>query len=142
MSEFDLNKFKTRPAGQFIREDGTRIELNERIKDPPKRRGTFPTRFIQLPEFWAGELEKLKSATTWHLARRILRAAYIQKHTRYPEPVILSKKMTGLARTSRYRAANNLVRRGLIHIRQEGHRAAIVTELQLGEGKTVRLYED
>jgi hypothetical protein len=138
-----LDKFKTKPAGYTVRDDGKRIELDELVPKRParKKRELFKTHFTRLPEFWRTELEKLKSATTWHLAHRILREAHIQKHTHHPEPVVLSKKMTGLARTSRCRAANNMVRQGLIRVKQDGYHAAIVTELLLGDGETLRLQE-
>jgi hypothetical protein len=119
-----LDKFKTRPPEAPAR----------------KRHKPFEARFTQLPEFWGTELEKLKSAATWHLARRILREALRRRFI--PGPITLSKEMTGLARTSRCRAARNMVRRGLIRVKQQGHHAAIVTELLLGGGETIRLEED
>jgi hypothetical protein len=138
----DLSRFKT-GRGHVIR-DGKRIAVDALVsKTPaPKRKPFGPSRFTQLPEFWRAELEKLKSAATWHLAHRTLRAAYIQKHTHYPEPIVLSKKMTGLARTSRCRATNNMVRLGLMRVRQEGNGAAIVTELLLGGGETIHLKQE
>jgi hypothetical protein len=140
MSGFDLNRFKTK-----ARDDVGRIEVEtlEPTTPPRVKRKSFKVSFTQVPEFWANKLETLKSWTTWQLARRILRAVHIQQNTYWPEPVTLSRKMTGLAKTSRNRATDNMVNLGLIRTKQDGHGAAVVVELLLGDGESIRLkHED
>ena len=140
MTESVLDKFKTKPADHIVR-DGKRIELNELVPKRParKKREPFVPHFTQLPEFWGTELEKLKSAATWHLAHRTLREAYIQKHAHHPEPVVLSKRMTGLAPTSRQRATKNMLQLKLFSIEQIGKQAPVVTKLFLGDGEVLDL---
>jgi hypothetical protein len=52
---------------------------------------------------------------------------------------VLSAVVTALPRSSRHRAIKDMLRLQLIKVKWEGHRAAVVTELLLGNGETVRL---
>ena len=134
---FDLSKFKTKPGG-FKDRGNQRIEVVSVELPAAKKRKPFQAHYVQFPELWGVELEKLKSAAAWHLARRILRDVFKLEYV--GGPVVLSKEVTGLNRTSRCRATHNLVQPKLIRVVQEGNRAAIVTELlQLEGGKTLTL---
>ena len=75
--------------------------------------------------------------TTYRLAHRVLHEVF--KRQVVGGSVILSAEVTGLQHTSRRRAIEDMLRLQLFSIAQQGKRAAVVTELLLGNGETLRL---
>jgi hypothetical protein len=134
---FDLDKFKSKPAGHIIR-DGKRIEVETlEPKKAPKRRKPFKATWVKLHKHWSDQLEQAQGMTTYRLAHRVLHEAF--KRQVIGGSVILSAEVTGLQHTSRRRAIEDMLRLQLFSIAQQGKRAAVVTELLLGNGETLRL---
>jgi hypothetical protein len=139
MSEFALDKFKSKPAGHIMR-GGKRIEVE--ILEPKKaskKRKRFKVHHIQMPAYWMDQLEQCQCGKTYHLANRILREVHIQNHAYRAGPIVLSKYMTGLARFARHRAIKDLLRLKLIAIEQRGSQAPVVTKLLLGDAGKIDL---
>jgi hypothetical protein len=134
----DLDKFKSKPAGHVIR-DGKRIELDTLEHKTParKKRAPIKTTWARLPKHWSAQLEQALGMTTYRLAHRVLHETF--RRQVIGGSVILSAEVTGLSHTSRRRAIDDMLRLQLFSIAQQGKRAAVVTELLLGNGETLRL---
>jgi hypothetical protein len=101
---------------QYVMRHGKRIAVEVVEPDGPvrKKRG-FAASWVKLPRRWIAALEQTKSANTIKLAHQILLAAYEDKNG--DGVVVLSAKTThGMASPSRHRAAQELVRLGLITV--------------------------
>ena len=135
---FDLGKFKSKPGGHVIR-GGKRIELDTLEHKTParKKRARFKATWARLPRYWSDQLEQARGMTTYRLAHRVLREVF--KRQVVGGSVILSAEVTGLQHTSRRRAIEDMLRLHLFDIAQKGKRAAVVTELLLGDGETLVL---
>ena len=135
---FDLGKFKSKPGGYVVR-DGKRIELDALEPKTPtrKKRARFKATWARLPGYWSDQLEQARGMTTYRLAHRVLHEVF--KRQVVGGSVILSAEVTGLGHTSRRRAIEDMLRLQLFNITQQGKRAAVVTELLLGNGETLRL---
>ena len=135
---FDLGKFKSKPGGHVNR-SGKRIELDvlEPKTSARKKRARFEATWARLPRYWSDQLEQARGMTTYRLAHRVLHEAF--KRQIIGGSVILSAEVTGLRHTSRRRAIEDMLRLRLFNIAQKGNQAAVVTELLLGNGETLRL---
>ena len=135
---FDLGKFKSKPGGHVIR-DGKRIELDTlEHKTPARKKGApFKAPWARLTKHWSDQLEQSRGMATYRLAHRVLHEVF--KRQVIGGSVILSAEVTGLQHTSRRRAIEDMLRLQLFSIAQQGKRAAVVTELLLGNGETLRL---
>jgi hypothetical protein len=91
--------------------NGKRLEVQTLGQDslPPKRdRKAFKPKFVLVPLHWVSTLEQAKNIHTYRLAHRILAEAFRQ--SRSDGEIVLSAEMTGMAATSRHRAAKELER--------------------------------
>jgi hypothetical protein len=130
MSEFDLNKFKTkpRPVGHMVR-DGKRIEIEELVSDTPapEKRKKFEPPWTQFPAEWAKRLRG-QSGSVHDLAHYILQREFECRQKRFGE-IILSTAATKMSRTTRGKAVMALVMLGLIEAEQCGNQTFRVTHL-------------
>jgi hypothetical protein len=126
MAPFDLEKFKSKPAGHVIR-DGKRIELETlEPKKAPKRRKPFEVQWVKTPTEWIRRLRG-QSGGAYQLALYALKRDFECKQK--GGEIILSTAATGLQRMTRARAVKTLVDLGLIAVKQHGNRAIKVTHL-------------
>ncbi|MFY9839339.1 MAG: hypothetical protein WAK55_23260 [Xanthobacteraceae bacterium] len=134
----ELDKFRTKADAQYVVRDGKRIEVETLgPKKGRKRHKPFKATWSRLPKHWSDQLEQARGMTTYQLAHRVLHETF--RRQVIGGSVILSGEVTGLPHTSRRRATKDMLRLGLFSIVQEGKRAAVVTELLLGNGETLRL---
>jgi hypothetical protein len=90
--------------------------------------------WVQLPKKWAEVLLQSSGTHTVKLAILILFAEFRRRLK--GKDIRLTTKATGMSRSSRLRAANELVRLGLIEIERNGRRPIRVTHIHyLIEGK-------
>jgi hypothetical protein len=82
---------------------------------------------VKLPRHWVEVLRKSKNASTWELAVVILLEAF--KHEHCGGEIVLSTTATGMPRTTRRKAAKELVEFGLIKTQQKGNQATRVSHL-------------
>jgi hypothetical protein len=135
---FDLGKFKSKADAQYVMRDGKRIEVETlELKKPRKKHKPFKATWARLTKHWSDQLEQAHGMATYRLAHRVLHEAF--KRQVVGGSVILSEEVTGLPHTSRRRAIEDMLRLQLFNIAQKGKRAAVVTELLLGNGETLRL---
>jgi hypothetical protein len=126
MAPFDLDKFKSKPAGHVIR-DGKRIEVGTlEPKKAPKRRKPFEVQWVKTPTEWIRRLRG-QSGGAYQLALYVLKRDFERKHK--GGEIILSTAATGLPRQTRTRAVKILVDLGLIGVEQHGSQAVKVTHL-------------
>ena len=126
MAPFDLDKFKSKPAGHVVR-GGKRIEVETlEPKKAPKRRKPFKVRWVKTPTEWARRLRG-KGGAAHELALYVLERDFECKQK--GGEIILSTTATGLQRMARARAVKILVNLGLIGIEQLGNQAAKVIHL-------------
>jgi hypothetical protein len=105
--------------------------------EAPRRRKSFNGEWAKLSKHWSDQLRQAQGISTYHLAHAILHEAFKRQYVR--GPVVLSAAVTGLPRSSRPRAIRDMLRLQLIKVKWEGRRAAVVTELVVGNGAAVRL---
>jgi hypothetical protein len=102
------------------------LESTKKKKQVPRR--PFKVRWAKLPRRWVEALCRSNSAGTYRLAHMIL-----LEHTRQQlsgeGEVILSSSKTGMSRTTRKRAIRELVKLGLIRVKQSGQEAVRVTHI-------------
>jgi hypothetical protein len=123
---FDIDKFKSKPAGHVIR-SGKRIEVETlEPKKAPKKRKPFKVRWVKTPTEWIRRL-KGKGGAAHELALYVLERDFECKHK--GGEIILSTTATGLPRQTRADAVKILVDLGLIAVEQHGNQAAKVTHL-------------
>ena len=134
------NIFAGRPSRVWSH--GKWIEVGY-LNDPPKNKGKRPRKqksfkidWVKLPNYWIEQLDRCQRLGTIKLAHRILREAYKRQYL--GGEVVLSVAVTGLPRSTRRRAVEEMVKLGLIHTQQEGNKAVVVTELLLGDDKPKR----
>ena len=98
----------------YVMRHGRRIEVMTINPDvvAPKRRKSFEPRWVKLPWHWINGLALSKSVNTYRLAHLILVEAYSNK--RGNGRINLSTQVTGMASSTRRRAAKELVKLGLI----------------------------
>jgi hypothetical protein len=126
MAPFDLDKFKSKPAGHVIR-DGKRIEVETlEPKKAPKRRKPFKVRWVKTSTEWIRRLRG-QGGVAHELALYVLERDFECKQK--GGEIILSTTATGLQRMTRIRAVKVLVDLGLIGVEQHGNQAAKVTHL-------------
>jgi hypothetical protein len=105
----------------YVMRHGRRIEVVTLTSNPSpvqkRRRKSFEPRFVMLPRHWISALKRSKSARTYELAHIILWEAF--KDKRGTGEVILSSQVTGMSRSTRRRAARELVELGLITVTEE-----------------------
>jgi Fic family protein len=82
---------------------------------------------VRLSVRWVEVLQQSKSVGTYQLAHRILIEAF--RRELMGKEIVLSTKVTGMTRATRMRAANELVKLGLIKIRKERNRATRVISI-------------
>jgi hypothetical protein len=91
-----------------------------------------------MPTTWTACLWRARSLSTHNLAHWILEEAFKRRHDRWradDEEIILSTKATGMLRSTRYRAIDELVALGLIEVKQQGkesHRVVRLLKLPTG----------
>jgi hypothetical protein len=113
----------------YVVRHGRRIAVTTVNADsalPRKKRKPFESQFVKLPRHWITGLQRSNSVNTYRLAHMILREGFKREHV--GGKVVLSTKVTsGMIRSTKIRAARELVELGLIRIEQDGNRALIVT---------------
>src|SRR5690242_19353243 len=82
------------------------------------RRQRFKAQWVKLPIRWAERLRQTVSVNTYRLAITILFEAF--KRNQLGEEIVLSTQITRMPRSTRAIAVDELVRMGLIRIRQDG----------------------
>jgi hypothetical protein len=98
-------------------------------KEPrPKTRKPFVIDYVQFPEWWIDALRGA-SGSAHTLAEIILREDYKIERSRYPGKIVLTDAVTQMPHSTRRRALEELVERGLIAIEQGVRQAAIVTKV-------------
>jgi hypothetical protein len=116
----------------YVMRHGRRIEVETADTGiAPKRRRRFTVRWVKLPRNWITTLERSNSVNTYQLALRILWAAYEDK--RGDGVVTLSQAAPGMSRTSRKRAAQELIDLCLIvPLEPQGERTALRVKISIG----------
>lgn len=119
---------------------GKWIEVED-LDYPPKgkaprrpKRKPFKIDWVKLPNYWIGQLERSRRVGTYKLAHRILREAFKRQYL--GGEIVLSATVTGMPRSTRHDAIKEIVKLGLIRIKQEGRGAITVTTLLLGNDKS------
>jgi hypothetical protein len=108
----------------FVTRHGRRVEVEtiEPKAPPPRRRRAFEAKYIKLPRHWITALLNTRSANTYRLATLILWEAFKREHV--GGEIVLSAQVTrGMPRSTRIRAAEELVELGLIQVERDGYRA-------------------
>jgi hypothetical protein len=115
----------------FVMRQGRRIAVTTTLyAAPTRKRKAFAAQWIKLPRHWLTALLNTRSANTYRLATLILLAAF--ERTYRGGEIVLSTHMTGgMSRSSKVRAAAELVRLGLIKTKQEGRQAIRVTNISI-----------
>ena len=121
--DFDLSRFKSRKQDRRSVE-----EILATPRPPKKERKPFRSKFIQVPSFWR-EVLRGASGATHDLALAVLD----EKHKRdyLGGDIVLSAEVTGMRKTTRKRATQDMVGRGLFEVDQLGHAAPRVTSIRL-----------
>jgi hypothetical protein len=94
-----------------------------------KRKGRFKPRWVKLPVRWVDVLRQSKSVSTYQLALTILAEAF--KREQIGGEVVLSTEVTGMPRSTRVRAVDELVRLGLIRVKRDGKRAVRIINIRI-----------
>jgi hypothetical protein len=114
----------------YIMREGQRIEIETlNAGYHRKRRKSFEFEWVKVPRHWVTGLARTRSSATYRLAFIILIEAFKRKHL--GGKIVLSFKVTGIPHTTRMRAALELVELGLIEIRTEARKAAVVSKLRI-----------
>jgi hypothetical protein len=113
---------------RFVTRHGRRIAVKtlDTGHHPKPRLKPFEAQFVKVPRWWVEALRH-RCGSTHHLALVILAEAFKRKNI--GGEVVLSSETTGMPRMTRARAARELVRLGLIEVRQEGNQAVKVTHI-------------
>lgn len=114
-----LDRFKTKP----------RPASNVVPLRPPRRTKPdgFKVQWVKLPAHWIETLQRATGLSTVQLAHIILRETFKQK--RIDGEVVLSTKVTEMNRKTRSRAIAELVKLGLIEVKQKNGEAVRVARL-------------
>jgi hypothetical protein len=114
----------------YVVRHGRRIEVKTLDTGiaPKKKRRQFEAKWVKLPRHWITTLRQSKSASTYELAHTLLLEAYKHGYTAGVK-IVLSEKTTHMPKTSRIRAAKELVELGVITFEQRGNQARRVTLL-------------
>jgi hypothetical protein len=97
-------------------------------KEKRNRRRVFKPGWVRLPMSWLEALERSTSVSAYRLAGRILVEAF--KREQSGGEIVLSTETTGMPRSTRARAVDELIKLGLIKIKQNGNHAIRVTKLR------------
>ena len=111
---------------------GTEVQELQKQLRPKKRkkkqqRKRFGPEWVKLSRHWIETLQRSRRVSTYRLAHTILIEAFKQEHM--GREVVLSTETTGMARNVRIRAADELVKLGLIKVRRNGNQALRVTHI-------------
>jgi Fic family protein len=101
--------------------------LQPAVKRKKKRR--FKPHWVKLPARWVEILRQSRSVGTYQLALVILIEAF--KREQVGGELVLSSQITGMSRSTRARAIDELVRLGLIRIERDGKRAIRVINIRI-----------
>jgi hypothetical protein len=114
---------------KYVIRHGRRIAVETLDLDivPKKKRKPFEVLWVKLPLHWAKVLRQSKSTSTYQLAHTILFEAFKREHV--GGEIVLSSTVTGMPRETRRRAANELVKLGLIEIKQNGREALRISRV-------------
>jgi hypothetical protein len=104
------------------------MELTSNKKRRKKSKRTFWLHWVKLPVRWVKALRQSKQASTYQLAHVILVEAFKQEQT--GGEIVLSTVTTGMPRSTKVRAVNELVKLGLITVKRNSRRAVRVVELK------------
>jgi hypothetical protein len=88
-----------------------------------KQKKPFKAKFVQVPRRWLKALQRSRSASTYQLALKIL----LKRFESGDDEVKLSSAMAEMPRSTRRRAAQELVKLGLIKVRHGGKEALKAT---------------
>jgi hypothetical protein len=102
-------------------------QLQSRTKKGNKRQ-QFKPGWVKFPVQWIEALRHCKSASAYRLALIIHLEAF--KRSQTGGEIVLSMQTTGIPRSTRARAVSELVKLGLIKVKQEGKQAVRVTKLR------------
>ena len=104
--------------GKPVFRHGKRIETIELLPASllrqKRRRKAFETQFVQVPKEWIAALAQAKSASAYQLALVILDKEFERQQT--GKEIVLSAAVTGMPKTTRHRATQELVSLGLIQV--------------------------
>jgi hypothetical protein len=112
---------------RYVMRHGKRIavETLETNVTPIKKRAPFKVDWVKFPRQWVEALRQSRSASTYQLALAILFEAYKRKHV--GGEIVLSSMMVKMSRNSKSLATKELVKLGLIRIKQNGRQAPRVS---------------
>src|SRR5262249_4787727 len=117
---------------KYIHRHGKRIEIEtldigDNAFSKKKRRRIFRTQWVKLSRRWANALQQSKSVNTYQLAHTILFEAF--KREQIGGEIVLSTAVTGMSRSTRRRAIDELVKLKLIEVQQCGNEAVKVVKI-------------
>jgi hypothetical protein len=92
-----------------------------------KRKPGFKAKWTKLPRRWAEALRRSNRVSTHQLAHTILFEAF--KREQIGGEIVLSSEVTGMARMTRKRAMDELVKLKLIKVSKHGQQAARVVDI-------------
>jgi hypothetical protein len=93
-----------------------------------KQRKPFEAQWVKLPRHWIETLLGVERVSTYRLAHLILLEAFKREHVG-GEVVLSTSVAKGMPRSSKIRAAEELVALGLIEIERDGRKALRVTKI-------------
>jgi hypothetical protein len=128
MSEFSLDRYKSKAGAQYEMREGKRIEVETLPPKTPARekRARFEA-WAQTPAEWIKRL-KGQSGAAHDLANYILQRDF-ECWVKKSGDIILSTAATGIPGTTRRKAVKVLTDAGLIAVEQYGKQAFKVTRL-------------
>jgi hypothetical protein len=88
----------------------------------------FQPQWVKFPASWIKALRPCRSLNVYRLALVIHLEAFKRSHT--GGEIVLSKETTGIPRSSRVRAVNELVKLGLVRVRKDGNHAIRIIKLR------------
>jgi hypothetical protein len=94
-----------------------------------KRKRRFKPHWVKLPARWVEVLRQSKSVGTYRLALTILIEAFTREQI--GGEIVLSVEATGMSSSTRARAVGELVKLGLIKVRQDGNQAVRVIDMRI-----------
>ena len=111
-----------------ITDEGALTRLKPTVRGK-KRKRRFKPRWVKLPARWVEVLRQSKSVGTYRLALAILIEAFTREQI--GGEIVLSAKATGMPSSTRARAVGELVKLGLIKVRQDGNQAVRVIDMRI-----------
>ncbi len=103
----------------YVIREGQRIEVETLALVAPEKapHKPFEAEWVKVPKRWLEALRQSNSTNTYRLALAILAEAFKRQHV--GGDIVLSKAMSGMPHSTRFRAARELAKLGLIQLHRQ-----------------------